>query len=634
MERRAFSKKQKDALLLWSLGKCSICGITLDKSFHADHIKPYSKDGKTDVTNGQALCAACNLKKGSKMIKLREWQEDAKEHSVEQFEKGNKFFLAQATPGGGKTIFALSVFNEMKKLGLVTHCIVVAPSSNLVKQWTSESSSLFNLQLKNGMLYNQMPDFKDYRGVCITYQAMNEIPDHLRMFCEHNKTLVIADEMHHVADGQSWGAAFQTAFSESQNILGLTGTPWASEGKTIPFVEYDNNGYAKPDFRYGKDKAIKDKVCRIAQFHKMQPKNLSFSDKETGEFLGTFGTLEHAIESNVKGAYLKTLQSTKHMLRMFEEANNDITVLRKCGRYSAGGLLVAPNIKTANAFKDEIFRITGEDYPIVHSKMDKPHKKIEEFKKSNVRWLISVDMITEGIDIKRLQTCVFLSHKNTELFVRQVCGRIERIVAPDNVYDRSATFYYTDTPELNELIIGLENENEAGIKLSEEESEKKDQGSDKQQGDERPEDFVSLEELETESNGLIARGLTYELSVVKEAIKKRRRSEYLQDVELFVVCKFVLSEREAKKEIDAEVAFAHDMPMAEKKENMRRGITERLNKKLAGHYNRIPIGDEIKSAHRNINKRIGIKNTTDSIGYDQLLTKFDYICQTDAEAWL
>ena len=46
---------------------CESCGSKLNGNFHADHIFPYSKGGKTILKNAQALCANCNLKKGNKI---------------------------------------------------------------------------------------------------------------------------------------------------------------------------------------------------------------------------------------------------------------------------------------------------------------------------------------------------------------------------------------------------------------------------------------------------------------------------------------------------------------------------------------------------------------------------------------
>ena len=63
--RRLFTKKQRNIIAWLSGGICNICKCPLDSNFHADHISPFSKGGKTIIQNGQALCPSCNLKKGS-----------------------------------------------------------------------------------------------------------------------------------------------------------------------------------------------------------------------------------------------------------------------------------------------------------------------------------------------------------------------------------------------------------------------------------------------------------------------------------------------------------------------------------------------------------------------------------------
>ena len=67
--RRFFNKRMRKLLLIISGNKCSICNDKLDKSFHADHIIPFSKNGSTTLDNAQALCAKCNQKKGKKIVK-------------------------------------------------------------------------------------------------------------------------------------------------------------------------------------------------------------------------------------------------------------------------------------------------------------------------------------------------------------------------------------------------------------------------------------------------------------------------------------------------------------------------------------------------------------------------------------
>lgn len=62
-ERRRFSLNERRALALMADFECAECGLPLEPGWHADHVNPYSKGGPTSVTNGQALCGPCNLRK-------------------------------------------------------------------------------------------------------------------------------------------------------------------------------------------------------------------------------------------------------------------------------------------------------------------------------------------------------------------------------------------------------------------------------------------------------------------------------------------------------------------------------------------------------------------------------------------
>ena len=263
---RRFNKKQRIALELNGQGLCQLCGVKLPKHWHADHVYPYSKGGDTDVINGQALCPHCNMTKGNKTpmkkITLRSWQQKAFDEAIQSMQE-QKLFLTHATPGGGKTIHGLSVADQMIKDGTITHVVVLAPSTSLVQQWSKDAKQFYDFELKNSMLYSGMSDFHEYDGIIMTYQGMNENHENLRVFCDQNRVLVIADEIHHVADGQSWGEAFRNGFELSKNILALTGTPWASNGKIIPYIRYTDDGYADPDFAYDKKTAIKLSLIHI-----------------------------------------------------------------------------------------------------------------------------------------------------------------------------------------------------------------------------------------------------------------------------------------------------------------------------------------------------------------------------------
>lgn len=65
--RRLFSKLQREYIKILSGNQCQICGKSLYKDYHADHIIPFSKKGKTTLLNGQGLCSKCNIKKSNKL---------------------------------------------------------------------------------------------------------------------------------------------------------------------------------------------------------------------------------------------------------------------------------------------------------------------------------------------------------------------------------------------------------------------------------------------------------------------------------------------------------------------------------------------------------------------------------------
>ena len=52
---------------------------------------------------------------------------------------------------------------------------------------------------------------------------------------------------------------------------------------------------------------------------------------------------------------------------------------------------------------------------------------------SNKKWIVSVAMISEGVDIKRLRVLIYLPKARTELSFRQAMGRVVRTMGPDDI---------------------------------------------------------------------------------------------------------------------------------------------------------------------------------------------------------
>ena len=70
-KRRRLTKLERVLLHRWAKGHCRICGEPIAiRAFHADHIVPFSLTGRTVLSELQATCPKCNLKKGASYDKL------------------------------------------------------------------------------------------------------------------------------------------------------------------------------------------------------------------------------------------------------------------------------------------------------------------------------------------------------------------------------------------------------------------------------------------------------------------------------------------------------------------------------------------------------------------------------------
>jgi superfamily II DNA or RNA helicase len=77
-------------------------------------------------------------------------------------------------------------------------------------------------------------------------------------------------------------------------------------------------------------------------------------------------------------------------------------------------------------------KIEGEKPILVHSQMPNPSSKIRAFRETDKRWLVSVAMVSEGVDIKRLRVLLYLPNAMTELAFRQAIGRVVRSAGNDD----------------------------------------------------------------------------------------------------------------------------------------------------------------------------------------------------------
>lgn len=93
----------------------------------------------------------------------------------------------------------------------------------------------------------------------------------------------------------------------------------------------------------------------------------------------------------------------------------------------AAGLIVTASVSHAYFIQNLMQEKLNQKAEVVSYRQNDSRDIIEAFKHSDSPWIISVGMISEGTDIPRLQVCCHLSLIKTELYFRQVLGRVLRI---------------------------------------------------------------------------------------------------------------------------------------------------------------------------------------------------------------
>ncbi|MFJ6851315.1 DEAD/DEAH box helicase [Streptomyces sp. NPDC091271] len=353
--------------------------------------------------------------------KLRAWQQGAMERYIQEQPRD---FLAVATPGAGKTTFALTLASWLLHHHVVQQITVVAPTEHLKKQW-AEAAARIGIKLDPD--YSAGPVSKEYHGVAITYAGVGVRPMLHRNRCEQRKTLVILDEIHHAGDSKSWGEACQEAFDPATRRLALTGTPFRSDTNPIPFVAYEegNDGIRRSsaDYTYGYGNALADGVVRPVIFLSYSG-NMRWRTKAGDEIAARLG--EPMTKDAIGQAWRTALSPTGDWIpNVLSAADKRLTEVRK-GIPDAGGLVIATDQESARAYAKILKKVTGESPAVVLSDEKAASKKIDKFSEDESRWMVAVRMVSEGVDVPRLAVGVYATTISTPLFFAQAVGRFVR----------------------------------------------------------------------------------------------------------------------------------------------------------------------------------------------------------------
>lgn len=395
---------------------------------------------------------------------LRAWQAEALEvyfaaDGPEGVGKGPRDFLAAATPGAGKTTFALRLASELLRRGVIDRIVVVAPTEHLKTQW-ADAAARVSIRLDPRFSNRHHTPARHYHGVAVTYaQVAVKASVHQRLTMDA-RTLVILDEVHHGGDALSWGEALREAYGRATRRLLLSGTPFRSDTAPIPFVEYHPNAkgirLSRTDYNYGYGRALADGVVRPVLF-------LVYAGKMRWRTRAGDELEAHLGQDNTKDV---TAQAWRTALdpegdwipAVLQSADRRLTEVRQ-EIPDAGGLVIATDQTAARAYAAILRDITGEQPTVVLSDDKAASGRIETFAQATTRWMVAVRMVSEGVDVPRLAVGVYATSASTPLFFAQAIGRFVRA----RRRGETASVFLPNVPQLLGLASELERERDHAL---------------------------------------------------------------------------------------------------------------------------------------------------------------------------
>jgi hypothetical protein len=402
-------------------------------------------------------------------IKLRKWQEQAGEAAEKAFASGQQIWVTEACTGSGKTVHGVDVARRMFNARIADLVVVVTPSVATRKGWTKSLRD-------GGFNVTDNPDYfgtGDFDALVITYAGRAKLEQSLYHRAVYLGIFLIIDEYHHAEEDATWGQNVTVLSQKSARTHLLSGTPWRSNGQ-IAVIASHKNRFGQPyyngdrvdaDFKYqykddlqqpGNDRgtvtvefAFQDsqytshdgRAEELINPHLSKMPELEreewiadalISDKRIGRHVRTQnGGIDYALTSNPLVRDLLDLGCEK-LERHRSRAASRVPVL----------LVVAQSIKEASAIHQYLLNVRELRSALIVSDRDEASDEITEVQDKAqgalLDVIVSVGMVSEGVDIPQIKGVVFLSGIMTLLYIIQVVGRLlRRIRVGDGYMDSS-----------------------------------------------------------------------------------------------------------------------------------------------------------------------------------------------------
>jgi superfamily II DNA or RNA helicase len=511
---------------------------------------------------------------------------------------GRPDFLLVATPGAGKTLAACLAVRASR----CEQAVIVCPTTALRSQWADAADGV-GLHLDPRWRNADGAWREDVDGVVVTYQQVASAPD---LFAHHlsRPTFVVLDEIHHAGETATWGAALRSAFDDAVARLSLSGTPFRSDASAIPFVRYDAERCCAPDFVYGYGDAVGDEVCRPLTFRLLDATLRWRVDAQ--ESIAAFAD-ELAPVDDARRLRTAIDPTTALLAQMLRDADA-LLVKARALIPDAAGLLLCDDRAHARASSALLRTVAGEKPVVVLSDEAGAHARIDRFARGGAdaaRWLVAVNMVSEGVDVPRLVLAAYATVKRTDLFFRQAVGRVVRRRAADPA-DLVATVFLPADPTLTACAERVE------VELRQQVVDDVGAAFDIEPppGLARRPDFQPLD-AQVEPGGMIVAGVHYgraEVDAARRLLRELGQSERA----LRSVLEFVRRERMGGAQSAQAPATPTAPVAAHRRVEAKRRALDRLARRWAQLRRDIDPGYTWPQAQARVNRAMGVTRRSDA----------------------
>jgi superfamily II DNA or RNA helicase len=411
------------------------------------------------------------------------WQKSALKKYHDNFNLDPTFVLVAGT-GSGKTKFSIMASTFASEYHRAENPIIL-----IVTPWRSTKRSFKKDFAKEGLratANNNKAADPSLDAIICTYASAGEM---MRLCNEMGrKIILVLDEFHHLQEGNKWSEPYKNIVVGEGLVLRailMSGTPWCESGElTTNLVKYDKktvdiNGKSRIEMRivndfeytYGQAVGEKDEQRNVV------PVEIDLFDGEavqeiynnnTGELVGerTLNTKTMTADDPLTpfvNFTADTIRNYPIATSIIDKSVARLRALRKSiGTEYVGGMLIAMGKDQGLAIKEYLKNAHQCNAVFVFSDDPKAHDAIDTFEKDvSQEFIISVDLISEGVDVPRIKVIGDLSNKRTLLHIIQRWGRALRRARKPNddfLVNPSAYVYCINHPRLAYAAEYIENE--------------------------------------------------------------------------------------------------------------------------------------------------------------------------------